>query len=186
MPHVHDVLCVGRCAVPATLLSYVLGLPEDWLSRLSGTIQWYVSISAKQPWGISAAGLVVGLCHSANAAHGSPQCCLAVCSSSSGTHRFVCWSLSLSSSFAFRAQSDRQMPGWCAEQQQLWIRGPPGENDSPGVAPQTLGGSLWAHNNVLLVWSACTGCNLCPRWFVVSAAKSIYIHENLRWWFVSL
>lgn len=47
----HDVLCVGRCAVPATLLSYVLGLSEDWLSRLPGSIQWYVSVSAKQPQG---------------------------------------------------------------------------------------------------------------------------------------
>ena len=46
-----DVLCVGRCAVPATLLSHVLGLPEDWLSRLSGTIQWYVSVRVKQPQG---------------------------------------------------------------------------------------------------------------------------------------
>lgn len=113
--------------------------------------------------GISAAGLVVGLCHSANGAHRSPRCCRSEKSSHKKcavsdvacqcTHRFVCWGLSLSSSFTFRAQSDRQMPGWCAEQQQLWIRGPPGESDSPRVDTPTLGGSLWAHNKVLLVWS---------------------------------
>lgn len=39
-PEVQDVLCSGRCAVPAVLLSYVLGLPEDWLSRLPGSIPW--------------------------------------------------------------------------------------------------------------------------------------------------
>lgn len=47
----YNVLCDGRCAVPATLLSYVLGLPEDWLSRLPGSVQWYVSVSAEQPQG---------------------------------------------------------------------------------------------------------------------------------------
>lgn len=38
-PEVRDALCSGRCAVPAVLLSYVLGLPEDWLPRLPGAIQ---------------------------------------------------------------------------------------------------------------------------------------------------
>lgn len=38
-PEVQDVLCSGRWAVPALLLSHVLGLPEDWLSRLPGSIQ---------------------------------------------------------------------------------------------------------------------------------------------------
>lgn len=55
-PHVHDdVLCVGRCAVPATLLSHVLGLPADWLSRLSGSVQRYVSLPQQPPPGGSAA-----------------------------------------------------------------------------------------------------------------------------------
>lgn len=39
-PQVHNALCVGRYAVPASLLSHVLGLPEDWLSRLSCSFQW--------------------------------------------------------------------------------------------------------------------------------------------------
>lgn len=44
-----DVLCVGRCAVPATLLPHVLGLPADWLSRLPGSVQRYVSVPQQQP-----------------------------------------------------------------------------------------------------------------------------------------
>lgn len=50
-----DVLRVGRCAVPATLLSHVLGLPADWLSRLPGSVQRYVSVPQQPPPGASAA-----------------------------------------------------------------------------------------------------------------------------------
>lgn len=58
-PHVHaDVLCVGRCAVPATLLSHVLGLPADWLSRLSGSVQRYVSVPQQPAPGGSAATFI--------------------------------------------------------------------------------------------------------------------------------
>lgn len=43
------VTCVFRCAVPATVLSHVLGLSEDRLSGLPGSIQRYVSLfSLKQ------------------------------------------------------------------------------------------------------------------------------------------
>lgn len=34
----------------------------------------------------------------------------------------------------FRAQFDRQVPGWCAKQQHLWIGGAPGNTDSPDIS----------------------------------------------------
>lgn len=54
------MLCVDRCAVPATLLSYVLGLPKDWLSRLPGSIQWYVSVWLEQPQGAATVRVIAG------------------------------------------------------------------------------------------------------------------------------
>lgn len=56
----HNVLCVDRCAVPATLLSNVLGLPKDWLSRLPGSIQWYVSVWVEQPQGGATVRVIAG------------------------------------------------------------------------------------------------------------------------------
>lgn len=42
-----DALFVGRFAVPASFLSHLLGLPEDWLSRLPVSSQWYGSVFDK-------------------------------------------------------------------------------------------------------------------------------------------